>query len=147
MPRRLLQSRGQSERGPLPGRCAGLLPGGVAVRVCAEGRRAHGEEELGSLLLREEEKKEQGCCPDGADIEMNRGKRCSARKLREEEEEGLLAKGERSRAAAGRGIGEDGEDCRGAMDRDAMGCWRNQGAIHGKKKRVYSPWKRGRGGR
>jgi hypothetical protein len=144
MPRRLLQSRGQSERGPLPGRCAGLLPGGVAVRVCAEGRRAHGEEELGFLLLREEEKKEQGCCPDGADIEM---KRCSARKLREEEEEGLLAKGERSRAAAGCGIGEDGEDCRGAMDRDAMGCWRNQGAIHGKKKRVYSPWKRGRGGR
>ena len=83
------------------------------MRVCAEGRRAHGEEELGFLLLREEEKKEQGCCPDGADIEMNRWKRCSARKLREEEEEGLLTKGERGRGAAGRGIGEDGENYRG----------------------------------
>jgi hypothetical protein len=27
---------------------------------------------------------------------MNRGRRCSARKLREEEEDGLLAKGERA---------------------------------------------------
>jgi hypothetical protein len=63
---------------------------------------------------------------------MNRWKRCSARKLREEEEEGLLTKGERGRAAAGCGIGEDGENYRGAMDRGAMGCWRNQGAIHGK---------------
>jgi hypothetical protein len=61
----VLWSRGQSERGPLPGRCAGLLPGGVAVRVCAEGRRAHGEEELGSLLLHEEErkKKNRGAAP------------------------------------------------------------------------------------
>jgi hypothetical protein len=38
------------------------------------------------------------------------------------------------RAIAGRG--EEGEDCRGAMDRDAMGCWRNQGAIHGKKEEL-----------
>jgi hypothetical protein len=38
----------------------------------------------------------QGRCPDSADTEMNRGRRCSARKLREEEEDGLLAKGERA---------------------------------------------------
>ncbi|PWZ46004.1 hypothetical protein Zm00014a_004782 [Zea mays] len=38
------------------------------------------------------------------------------------------------RAIAGRG--EEGEDCRGAMDRDAMGYWRNQGAIHGKKEEL-----------
>jgi hypothetical protein len=35
----VLRSRGQSERGLLQGRCAGLLPAGVAARVCTEGRR------------------------------------------------------------------------------------------------------------
>jgi hypothetical protein len=47
------------------------------------------------------EENSKGRCPDGADTDMNRGRRCSARKLREEEEEGLLAKGERGRMMVG----------------------------------------------
>jgi hypothetical protein len=38
----VLRSSGQSERGLLQGRCAGLLPTGVATQVCTEG--AEGEE-------------------------------------------------------------------------------------------------------
>ena len=41
--------------------------------------------------------------------------------------------------------GEEGEICRGAMDRDAMGCWRNQGAMGGKKSSCVEQKARGTG--